>query len=1633
MSVVRVVTILVVCLSVSTVASESPVRLDWDAAARILPDAVLTAWRSPVPVDEGAQRQHLDLAGFWAFAPAASDGAAPAEVSGYGLMQVPGSWSPPDLWSWRPPQGWQHSDGNPFVMRPGTGPHWESFDPFACTRAWYARLVTVPETWRGRRVFLDLERVATDARLFVDGAPVAGTLAWPDGRFELTQVLDDGETHCLHLLVAVGDETRRELLLMGTDAGVEVESKLHHRGLLGPVRLVSEPAAPLIADGLRIEPRVAAGTLDLVVPVTAETGAHLRWEVAIRRHDDGSLALRAADQATVADDGHLHLSLAWADADTWTPANPCLHDLELTLHGAQGASDSTARRFGFREIDIRGRELLLNGGPLRLRPVMSHHVPMGGLTLQSGVPITRELIRKHFRYLREMGFNLQEYWPRDPLARGTPLPMDAWAEVADEEGFLLTGPMPHLRHHLDAWRHDRPEGWDWPQWAVDAGALRLQQAGATSSVWIRAKSHTAAVTIQRVVELPADARRLELRARMRADVSEPGREAWNGARIELQLLGADGKRLGKVSGEPHLADSSDWIEREVVVELPPAAHRIRLVAGMWHAIGEAEFADLQLVVDGRELPIGGDFTAAGTAEAHQRLRREAASLVDPLAHHPSILMWGTSGNLFGSSLSPWTIGDRAAGLERHPSWARSRLQPGLAAMEALRGCDPTRPVFTHSGGAVGDVYSANFYHAWTPLQDKTEWLTRYLAAGDMPFWIVEYGNPINLSWRRDRAGHTSADTSEPWLTEYAAMELGFAAYALETPAYRSALATSYRGTVDGKTRRWHFRQPHLEEEPAFQQITAEHYRAVWRAWRAQGAGFLPTPWQYGHALQTPLFEPGLDVAGVVPAAPAALSPEIAALDPYAPEFGVRELPLAAVLRAESAPCIAYLAGADADPSPGEPSGREVFTAQTRNYRTGEPFERSVVVVNDAPHPVRYDLALELQVDGRQPQRQVVQGEVAPGTVLRRPVALAAPELAAQQRAAGELRLSGSLAEHTIDERVTLGFFGPAEPGLPTVTVHDPRGASVALLHDLGYQVVEWSGGPVESLIVGRNALADEPQLLAQLEPAIRGGAAVLLLEQHPDVLRDLLGFRVAGRIERRAWPVRSNAGLLDGLGADDLRDWAGESALLEPYPRHYDNRSPQVANGGWRWGGRGGVTSAAVEKPHYSAWRPILQTGFDLAYSPLLELPVGAGRLVLCTLDLHDHARQDPAAERVLHQLIAALAHKDAGFAPERPAHLVADDTWAPLLDEAGIATTPGLDALAPEAVVLIGRALDATQRAAIDQHVAAGGRALVLPGTPIPPGWGLERQAVEVQAGSIAPPRLAALRGLDASELRIRAAHPGTVLVGEGAIDAEGQYAEREIGQGLVAVVDVDPWRFDTAAHPYLRFTVWRQARAFAQVLANHGLRSRHDHRIFVPPAAATRIPLAGTWRAHPTALVPAGGRALTETGVSAKAQAIISAEDAATEAIEVELPAEWERFGGRWREADGEAVFVREVDIPPEWSGQDLLLSLGVLDDFDRVYVDGVAIGSTAADTPRWWTVPRRYRVPGDRVRPGRMRIAVRIFDHQGGGGFTSRDPAELFLMPLAAHAEQQARSSERGPYHHDYIDDFATGDDPYRYYNW
>jgi len=92
----------------------------------------------------------------------------------------------------------------------------------------------------------------------------------------------------------------------------------------------------------------------------------------------------------------------------------------------------------------------------------------------------------------------------------------------------------------------------------------------------------------------------------------------------------------------------------------------------------------------------------------------------------------------------------------------------------------------------------------------------------------------------------------------------------------------------------------------------------------------------------------------------------------------------------------------------------------------------------------------------------------------------------------------------------------------------------------------------------------------------------------------------------------------------------------------------------------------------------------------------------------------------------------------------------------------------------------------------------------------------------------------------------------------------------------------------------------------------------------------------------------------------------------------------GMPWTDYDGVAWYRLHFVAPKAWAGQDLVLSLGSVDDQDRTFLNGELVGATGPGLARSVIVQRIYDVPSASVRFGDENVlAIRVLDGGGPGG--------------------------------------------------
>ncbi len=976
----------------------------------------------------------------------------------------------------------------------------------------------------------------------------------------------------------------------------------------------------------------------------------------------------------------------------------------------------------------------------------------------------------------------------------------------------------------------------------------------------------------------------------------------------------------------------------------------------------------------------------------ERWEQRMAAQLRRLRNHPSLVMWTTSGNMFGrpQDQNPRVIGRR--GWYEHDQ----KDKAGVEGVGIIKRHDPTRPVFTHEGADVGDVHTCNCYLDLIPLQEREEWLSAYARQGDLPFLPVEFGTPLHVTYMRGRNGFGEAVISEPLMTEFCAIYLGDQAYALETDAYRDRIERTYQGPQQWAN--WQ-NAPELEQSPACQAVEELFIRNTWRSWRTWGITGGMVPWSMGHGWT---WLPGRDLDDQAmpfqPGQRGAYYPGVhkTALHYLQPEGNWVTWPAGQALIDNNSATLAWIAGPP-----------ERFTAKDHGFEAGERVTKQAVLINDQRTVQAFRLQWTVAVGGADVASGESAGQIPPARNLLLPLSFTAPEVTT--RADGVVALAATIGQRRHHDEFRFRVF-PREDGVQggrRLWVFDPEGATTALLKSLAFVPQAWDGKPHpnELLVIGRHALDSGLRLPGSVEQHVAAGGRLLILAQSPDWLRRAIGLRVARHVSRRFFPVVSQPHhpALGGLDAEDLRDWRGAGTLVPETGGGMDESPTSDPEFGWHWGNQGSVSSCAVEKPHHSGWRPILEGEFDLAYSPLMQLSCGSGLAVLCTLDLEGRSQGDPVARRLARSVVTYAA--DGAVEPRAPRTVyLGGEAGRNLLASLGlrfeVATAlPGGRALA----VIGGDA--AVPQESLSSFLRGGGRALLLPRKPGGDPWG----AVGKEAGfrgAYAVPGWPECRGLSPSDLRLRgtvSAAPVTASEGM-SVGAGGLLGRRVEGDGVAILLQLTADMLPTRERTYLRYSGWRLTRTLTQLLANLGATFEMDARSLTPGwnLGQVPLPLAGEWLFKVEKLLPPAADPNVRNKDTGRAPETAGWErpDLDTRGWgKMKVPGYWESLPEVGNK-DGAFWVRQEVALPADWAGKELILQLGPVDDSDTTWFNGVKVGETAG-----WNVPRSYHIPGELVRAGRNVIAVRVFDEYGSGGFGGRaDDLRLGRAVPAPQSEGQ-----------------------------
>jgi beta-glucuronidase len=293
--------------------------------------------------------------------------------------------------------------------------------------AWYETNAWFPASWKGQRIFLRVGSANYAAKLWVNGKPLGvhegGHLPFA---FEITQYLRwDAKNR---ITISIENVLKPGRVPTGGISGSLFQSNpkanfdfFPYAGLNRAVWAYSVPSTASIED-VRVVTGFSGTTGKMEVQVT-KTGKASSGTVKISGNGkEFEAGLKFTGETALA-------TFSIPDVRLWSPEDPFLYQVHVTLGDAKTPMDMYELETGVRTIAVNEKQILLNGKPIFLKGFGKHEdFPVFGRGIAPPV-----LVKDH-ALLKWVGANSYRtsHYPYD----------EAYMRMADREGILIINEIP---------------------------------------------------------------------------------------------------------------------------------------------------------------------------------------------------------------------------------------------------------------------------------------------------------------------------------------------------------------------------------------------------------------------------------------------------------------------------------------------------------------------------------------------------------------------------------------------------------------------------------------------------------------------------------------------------------------------------------------------------------------------------------------------------------------------------------------------------------------------------------------------------------------------------------------------------------------------------------------------------------------------------------------------------------------------------------------------------------------------------------------------------------------------------------------------------------------------------------------
>ena len=292
----------------------------------------------------------------------------------------------------------------------------------------YRKSFMIPAGWKGQQIYLHVGSATSNLMVWVNGKYVGYSEdSKVAAEFDITPYLTPGKEN----LVAM------QVMRWCDGSYFEDQDFWRFTGIAREVYMYARPQVRI--DDLFILPDLDKnyknGTLKISATADNAEGRTLRYTL---KDAEGKVVKSA--KATVSTEGKAETLLTVNNPAKWTAETPNLYDLFIELADGDKVVEVIRQRVGFRKVEIKGQQVLVNGKPVLFKGANRHEMDPDG-----GYVVSVERMIEDIKIMKELNINAVRtcHYPDDPR----------WYELCDEYGLYLVAEANVESHGMGYGKH----------------------------------------------------------------------------------------------------------------------------------------------------------------------------------------------------------------------------------------------------------------------------------------------------------------------------------------------------------------------------------------------------------------------------------------------------------------------------------------------------------------------------------------------------------------------------------------------------------------------------------------------------------------------------------------------------------------------------------------------------------------------------------------------------------------------------------------------------------------------------------------------------------------------------------------------------------------------------------------------------------------------------------------------------------------------------------------------------------------------------------------------------------------------------------------------------------------------------